>query len=149
MTNKVAKTLIFILFTYILISFVYDKYAKNRNNTTKINLENICPNTKSSLYVIIFKDKNITLFDKQNALEYMFINKDDLTNKFFVDCSSKQRLFNIKYGVILKTKTDSIDIESSYQKLHGYMGVFMRKDDYYVDSNGTIKPKKQIPNECR
>lgn len=140
MIFRITKALIFLLLVFILAYFIY---TKDGDNIVKINLKNICRNAETSLYNIVFKDRNVTIYDKHNAIKYMLLDKDDLVNKFFTDCTAKHKVFNIRTSIILKTEKDSIDIEPTYEKVHGYMGVINKMKCYRVANDGGFVICKQ------
>jgi len=133
MVFKVLKLLLFLILLYILILFT------NNDNTVKVNLKNICIDTISSYYTFIFEDRDVIVYDMHNTLKHMFLNKNDLADRLFINCNKKRKIINIKTGAILKTEKDSIDIEPTYEKLHGYMGVWTKNNCYNIDKNGKIK----------
>jgi len=133
MVFKILKLLFFLLFIYLLILCI------NNDDTVEINLKNICNDAKSSYYTFIYEDRNVTVYDMQNTLKHMFFNKKGLVDKLFISCDKERKFINIRTGAILKSEKDSIDVEPTYEKLHGYMGVWTKNNCYNIEKNGKIK----------
>ena len=129
------------LFVIVLCSaIVYLTYMRffEQEDILEVNLTNICRIQKNTIFIFDFNDKNITVKDPLSMVNRMYILKKYFKKNFFIECKNKKRVFVFKSGAILKSDSDSIDVEKNSQKLHGYMGVYTKNNCYYVDKKGNF-----------
>ncbi len=93
---------------------------------------------KYSIYKYKSSTRKVVIIDKYGFANRLRINKESFRSNIKIMCSENQRWGLIKDSFGLKSNTDSIGISDHTDKLHGYMGVFLRNDCYYVDENGKI-----------
>jgi len=134
----VFKRILFFLFgiigVLVIVSSVPILKAELTQNSVNINNQYCCPN-KKFLYVILLKDRKVTIDDHYRLIIKLIFPKD---GKIVNKTEGTICKVDITTPVLIKTKTDSIDIMTYGEKLHGYMGVWTKNDCYYVDKNGSI-----------
>jgi len=143
--KKILKYVALLVFIYSMSIYMYSYFYKDKLNTIMLNPNNMCINTKVSFFIFKFSNRNIIVKDTNRFIKKIYINKKELKN-LYLECDKNIKRFIFTEGAILKTDTDSIDIENNYEKVHGYMGVFIKNDCYYVNKNGTFDICKENKN---
>jgi hypothetical protein len=139
MAFKKKKLFIIFIMSCIIANILYDKYVKIGFDVIEVNLEDFCVDSNQSYYLFRFERRIVSIEDLNNKIVKMFNDKTVFKNHHFIlRCKQNKRYILLIEGAILKTKNDSIDVMKYEDKLHGYMGVFLRNDCYYVDENGKI-----------
>lgn len=129
---------IFFVLTLLFISILYYETKMLEWNIKEIILDRNL-NTSNTKFIFIFDDHNKTVYDKTNAVQKIYgIDNDDI-NMALLDSS---RIIIFKESGILKTDNDSIDVQDTYVKLGGYMGIWDKEHrEFYVDKKGIFQIK--------
>jgi len=130
----VFKKALIILLVCMVGHYLYDKYIKIGFSIIEIDIKTFLPNTVIKKYNFKFNKRSVIVYDKFAKIILVLIDKHNIKNKISIQ---NNQLF-IRSQATLKTKTDSIGISVTGEKLHGYMGVWTKNDCYYVDENGSI-----------
>lgn len=127
----------------LFISIIYYENKIVEWNIKEIILDKnyLKSNTFNTKFVFIFNEHNKTVYDKTNAVDRIYgVDKSDIN----ITILNFKRVIIFKKPGILKTIDDSIDVENSYVKLRGYMGIRDKEHkDFYVDKKGMFQIKKQ------
>jgi len=134
----VFKRILFFLFgiigVLVILSFIPILKAELTQNSVNINNQYCCPN-KKFLYVVLLKDRRVVIDDQNRLIVKLIFSKD---GKIVYKEEDDICKVYITTSILIKTKTDSMDIMTYGEKLHGYMGMWTNSDCYYVDENGSI-----------
>lgn len=136
------KIILLIIFGYLLFIFLQFIYAFFTNSVTYLDNKKIYNNK----FIFLFKDFNTTINDKNSSVRKIYHSIFDTIK---IKIQNYNRLIYIQGGAILKTENDSIDVQNSHVKLHGYMGEWTKNNCYFVDKNLDFVPckKQENPNQ--
>ena len=112
-----------------IFGFIINKFF-----TSKVVLSDV--NQTKTRIVCIYKDNNITIYDKNNDIYELEINDDSMVT--IIDKNQVRNVYIRNQSVKLKTVKDSIRILSSTtKKIGGWMGIKIQDDclkHFFVDN---------------
>ena len=84
----------------------------------------------------VFSENNKTVEDIYSKVNKIIFTVDGGVS---TEIRNRKRIILVDGGAILKTSNDSIDVEKSYTKLKGYMGIWDEEHKhFYVDTDGSF-----------
>lgn len=137
--KKISLWVLGVFFIYIILDYQMIIAKIKHREIIFSNANSTQPFTQTN-FIFIFEDHNKTLEDYYNKVNKIIFTYEDTVT---IDFINKKRIVYIDSGAILKTISDSIDIENTYVKLRGYMGVIDKTHmHFYVDKNKMFQVKK-------
>jgi len=138
------KILIILIKIFLILLLLFIAIIFYESNEIDMHIKEIVIDSKSNnfntKFIFIFNDHNKSVYDETNSVEKIYgMNKNNIK----ITISNFKRVIILKKPGILKTVNDSIDVENSYVKLRGYMGIYDKEHkQFYVDKNGLFQVLK-------